>query len=177
VLPWYEFKQSPGAPVAPESGSNETADPEDQYYLPFRMTGDLSDEDRQAGVKRVAILGWITVAATGLLLITLVLEIAIGTMEGSRWPLMASAFLGFVATCLALAWTYYQLPGALAHEGVTKAFTHYRADGDVIRTTVGWGFIAASLSLAMTAAFVAFKFATGLQDPAAVQEFVDEDPD
>lgn len=175
LLPWYEFKQSPGAPTAPESGSNRTADPEEQTYGPFQLRGDVSDEDRQAGQKRVEILGWFWAAALVVTFVTAGLEVGLGTFEGSRWPLMTTAVLGFAATGLGLWWTYFHMPEALVHEGVNQTFTHFRADGDVVRTTVGWGFIAAGLSLIGSLAYVGFKFATGLHDPAAVEEFTREE--
>jgi hypothetical protein len=174
VMPWWSFDSSTGRKTA-EGGPQ---DPEDTRverhsldFLPFRLVGDQEPSDREGAEQGVLLLGIAASAAAGGMGLFVLFEAFRFLRSFPRGLSLAVSVIAVLGAAAGLLVAYYVLPGTMAGDQVSGAFTDVLLDPGYVQTTLGLGWVAAALAAPLALGALAFRYQAGSHDPTAVEAY------
>jgi hypothetical protein len=175
AVPWFLFEFSSGTrnpDAEPGQPANETGlHKEEIRFYPFRVDGDTNETFNQTAHDETRVMGILWAAGLGAGGLAILVELVAGDRRWSRGVTVGLAAVAAVAVLGAILWTWFMVPPVLADRGVDRFFTNRRVDdgGGFIRTSPGWGLIAAAVSIIAALTTMATKYAGGITDVDEVE--------
>ena len=164
-MPWFEYTTTTGRKTAP-GGYNEPANTEVERhrvtYTPGTMEGDVAPDDPAKAQALLDQLWWAVVVAAALFGLVALLEAPGMPRILPRWATLV-VLVAAAAGIAVAAWLGWDgLHRTLAAQGVTWQFTYFLVpDEGYTRTTMLWGWAAATLAAPFALGAFLFKFQTG----------------
>jgi hypothetical protein len=174
AAPWFHYESSTGRRT-PAGGLQDPGDTGAVHHqltmAPYAQEGDVQPTHAEDARQLRTAMGALVATAGGCLALVMLGGVPFLSRAMPRRLSLALSFLGALCALAALLVAWVKLPLTLDGYGVDGPFTSKVIADGYSRTTLGWGWAAAALSLPFMAGAFLFQFQAGSNDPRQVEAF------